>query len=98
MANRYLGFIGIIQFAAAMAIVLSTATGWAQSEGQATFTPIIHQKLETRSVPAKVTSEEESALTSKGYVQIGTISASQAGSSAQPTNGLRQLTGPSKKS
>ena len=43
------------------------------------FTPFIQQKFETRSGPAKATGEEESALTSEGYIKIGTIRASQPG-------------------
>jgi ankyrin repeat protein len=60
------GVIAAVQFAAAMAIALWPAGGWAQSEGPAEFKPAINQKFEARSEPAKVTSEEESALVSKG--------------------------------
>ena len=82
MANSsswQVGVIRVTQFAAAVAIVLWPAGGWAQSESQATFTASITQKVDARSSPAKVTSEEDSALTSKGYVLIGRIRASQPG-------------------
>jgi Ankyrin repeats (3 copies) len=71
--------ISVLMFATATAIVLWPADGWAQSEGQATFTSMVLQKLDARSEPAKVAREEESALMSKGYVEIGTISAFQPG-------------------
>jgi len=82
MANSsswQVGVIRVAQFGAAMAIVLWPAGGWAQSEGPAVFSPTIEQRVDARLSPAKVTSEEDSALTSKGYVRIGTISASQPG-------------------
>jgi ankyrin repeat protein len=62
-----------------MAIVLWPAGGWAQGGVPATFMPSIDQKVDARSAPAKVTSEEESALTSKGYVNIGSINAWRPG-------------------
>jgi ankyrin repeat protein len=72
-----------MQFAAAMAILLWPAGGWAQSADQATFKPTVEQKVDARSSPAQVTVEEESALTSKGYIKIGTINASLPGASAE---------------
>ncbi len=72
------GGIGAVRFAAAMAIVLWSGTGWAQSGIQAKFTAI-GQKLEARPSAAQATSDDESALASKGYVEIGRISASQPG-------------------
>lgn len=72
--KRILTFI-----AAAMVIILWPASACGQSSVQAEFTPIVEQRLEARSQPAKITGEEESALTSKGYVEIGTIKASQQG-------------------
>jgi ankyrin repeat protein len=74
--------ITILPFAAAMAILLSPLSGWGQSADLATFAPAIQQKLEARSAPAKITNDDESALASKGYVKIGTISASQPGNRA----------------
>jgi len=78
-SSRRVGVIQFMKFAAAMAILLWSAGGWAQSDSQADFTPLISQKVDARSAPAKVTTEGESALTSKGYVQIGTIKAAQPG-------------------
>ncbi|MGO9863338.1 MAG: ankyrin repeat domain-containing protein [Terriglobales bacterium] len=68
-----------VQIAAVMAIVLWPAGGWAQGGIPVEFKPAIEQKVDARSSPAKVTGEEASALTSKGYVQIGTIRAVQPG-------------------
>jgi hypothetical protein len=48
----------------------------AQSDIQAKFTPAIDQKVDARSIPAKVTSDDVSSLLAKGYVKIGTIRAS----------------------
>lgn len=87
MANSFLrrvAGIRVVPFAAAIAILLSPVISWTQSGVQPTFTPSISQKVDARSVPAKVTSEEESALTSKGYIKIGTISASQPGKKENP--------------
>ena len=70
----------------AMAVLLGVCLAQAQNQGgvQADFSPLIippklPQKLDARSAPAKVTSEEDYALTSKGYVLIGWVSASQPG-------------------
>jgi hypothetical protein len=71
------GVITAVQFAAAMAIVLWPVSGWAQGLTPSEFKPIIEQKMDARPSPAQVTSEEESALISKGYVKIGTIHASK---------------------
>ena len=83
MSNRTswrVGVIRIMQFTATMAIVLWTAIGWAQGGIQASFAPLFPQKkVDARSTPAKVTSEEDYALTGKGYILIGWVSASQAG-------------------
>ena len=51
----------------------------------------IDQKVDARSAPAKVTTDDESALTSKGYVKIGRIKATQPGNKtgAEVTEGLR---------
>jgi hypothetical protein len=68
-----------MQFAAAAVIVLWPAAGWAQSDSQAYFTPLISQKVAARSELAKVTTEGESALASKGYVKIGTIGTAHPG-------------------
>jgi len=75
------GAIGATQFAAAIAIVLWPAGGWAQKQSsvQAAFTPVIQQELDARTSSAKVTSEDELALESKGYVKIGTVRASYPG-------------------
>jgi hypothetical protein len=73
------GVITAVQFAAATAIVLWPVGSWAQGGILAEFTPTIDQKVDARPSPAKVTPDEESALTSKGYVKIGTISASKEG-------------------
>jgi tetratricopeptide (TPR) repeat protein len=67
-----------MRVAAAMAIVMWSAAGWPQSAIQPQFTAI-GPKLDARSSPAYATSDDETALTTKGYVKIGTISASQPG-------------------
>ncbi len=94
MANtspRRVGILRAMQFAATAAIVLWPPSGWAQSDTQAVFTPTITQKVDARSEPARVTTEDESALTSKGYVKVGTIQARHPGkkNSAEITEGLR---------
>lgn len=71
--------ISVLMFATAMAIVLWSASGWAQ---EAEFKATVDQKLDARPAPAKVTTEDESVLPGKGYVEIGTISASQPGKKA----------------
>ena len=63
-------------------LLFGTCVAMAQNDGGATFTPTIDQKLDARSTPAKVTSDDESALVSKGYIKIGTISASHPGKKA----------------
>jgi hypothetical protein len=84
-APTRLRVVTAIQFAAAMAIILWPGCGWAQSEGQATVEPSFYSvAVGARSEPAKVTTEEESALISKGYVQIGTIRASRKGKKENP--------------
>jgi len=75
------GVIRAVRFAAAMAIVMWSAAGWPQSAIQPEFTAI-GPKLDARSTPAYATSDDESALASKGYVKIGTISASHPGGKA----------------
>ncbi len=94
MANSSLFRVGVlrtIQFAAAAAIVLWPAGGWAQGGVQADMTWRIFQKIDARSEPAKVTTEDESALTTKGYTKIGTIKATQRGKEVgtEVTEGLR---------
>ena len=74
-------FVWLIQFTTAIAIILWAVTGWAQEkegyEKNADFTPLVEQQLTSkitpRSVPATVTTEEESALAREGYVKIGII-------------------------
>ncbi len=82
--------IGVLTLATAMTIIVWTGRGAAQSGVQATVAAIVERKLEARP-EAKVTTEEESALTSQGYVAIGTISASQPGKNpnAEATNVLQ---------
>ena len=66
----------------AVAVLLGVYLAQAQNQGsiQANFAPLFPQKkVDARSTPAKVTSEEDYALTSKGYVLIGWVSASQPG-------------------
>jgi hypothetical protein len=72
-------------------VLFGAATAKAQNDRPATFTATIQQKLDARSDPAKVTTEDEGALTSKGYVMIGTIKATQPGNktSAEITEALR---------
>jgi tetratricopeptide (TPR) repeat protein len=85
MTNRYSRRICIFRtvlFAVALTTALCPASGWAQIEGPATFTPAISQKLEARSEPAKVATEDVPTLTSKGYVEIGSIRAGQPGKKA----------------
>jgi ankyrin repeat protein len=73
-----------IRFGAAVAIsvLLSAANGWAQTKAYAGFTanPEVGEvKLDARSAPAKEATEDEATLISKGYVKIGTVTASQDG-------------------
>ena len=65
----------------AVAVLLGTYLAHGQNQGgvPAEFKPTIEQKVDARSSPSKVTGEEESALTTKGYVKIGTVSAAQPG-------------------
>ena len=70
----------------AVAVLLGVYLAQAQNQGgiHADFSPLYippkpPQKVDARSTPAKVTSEEDYALTSKGYVLIGWVTASQAG-------------------
>ena len=70
-------FIWLIQFGIAIVIILWSAIGWAQDdERKLVFKPAVVQRLTPRSGPATVTTEEESALASKGYIKIGTIGGS----------------------
>ncbi len=88
MANSSATRVGVItavRFAAVMAIVLWPANGWAQKGGiPAEFKPTIDQKFDARPVPAKATGESGISLMGRGYVQIGTISATQPGDKADP--------------
>jgi ankyrin repeat protein len=70
-------------FLVTVALLLGVNLVHAQGGVSATFKPTIEQKVDARSSPAQVTGEAESALTSKGYVKIGTINASQPGASAE---------------
>jgi len=74
----------ILPLAAAIAILLWPAGIWAQSDIQPVFTPAITQKVDARSASAKVTTDDESTLISKGYIKIGTISASQPSTKEDP--------------
>jgi hypothetical protein len=71
-----LAFVAVVPF-------LLANLAKAQSSIQPAFTPTIDQKLDART-SAQVTSDDESALASKGYVKIGTISASQPGKKENP--------------
>jgi ankyrin repeat protein len=68
----------------AVAALVGAYPAQAQNQGgvPAEFKPTIEQKVDARSSPAKATSDDDSTLTGKGYVQIGTISASQPGKKA----------------
>jgi len=66
----------------AIAIVIFTASGWTQGNVQTDFTPAKEADqltLDARSDPAKATTDDEATLVSKGYVKIGTVTASQGG-------------------
>jgi len=71
-----------IQFLITALILFGVGVAIAQSDIQPVFTPSISQKVDARTAPAKVTTENESALIGKGYVKIGAISASQPGKKA----------------
>jgi hypothetical protein len=61
----------------ALALLAGANLARAQSSVAVTFTSVITgQTIDARSSPAQVTSDDESALQSKGYTEIGTISAS----------------------
>ena len=75
---RYMAFLVVD-------VLLGLNLARAQSDIQPVFTPANSQKLDARSTPAKATSDDESALASKGYFKIGTISASQRGDPKNPT-------------
>jgi ankyrin repeat protein len=60
------------------------AKSWTQGEIGGEFKPAVALAAGARPEPAKVSSEEASALTGKGYVQIGTIRAAQRGKQANP--------------
>jgi ankyrin repeat protein len=64
-------------FGVALAILLCVASGWAQYYAKTEFkpTPIRLKYHGPRQGMAKVTTENESALSSKGYVKIGTVKA-----------------------
>ncbi|MGD0938658.1 MAG: ankyrin repeat domain-containing protein [Terracidiphilus sp.] len=68
-----------LPFLISAAIFLWPACGWAQGKGQTTFTSAIPLKVDARPVPAKVTSDDESVLADKGYVEIGTVRAENPG-------------------
>ena len=65
-----------VLFGAAIAILLSASSVWAQDKVQINFAKakeLNQVKLDARSAPAKVTTEDETALVSKGYVMIGSF-------------------------
>jgi hypothetical protein len=77
-------FVWLIQFSTAVAIILWAVTGRAQDyERQVEFSRLVDEQLTPRTVPATVTTEEESALAGKGYVKIGTIGGSLPGTDAK---------------
>jgi ankyrin repeat protein len=70
-----------------IAILLSAASGWTQDNVRTDFTAAAEVgavKLDARPAPAKVTTEDETALVSKGYVKIGSVNASQDGTKTNP--------------
>ncbi len=78
MRQRILRGISVM----AVALLLGAYLAHAQNQGgiQANFAPNFPpKKVDARSTPAKVTSVDDYALTSKGYVLIGWVTASQAG-------------------
>jgi ankyrin repeat protein len=72
-----LAFVAVVPF-------LLANLAYAQSDIQPVFTPANSQKFDARSTPAKATSDDESALASKGYFKIGTISATHLGTKEDP--------------
>jgi hypothetical protein len=72
-----LSFRKFVAFGSMEAVILWCAIGRAQTTG-VTFTPTsdlqeLEQKVESRSKLPTLTTEEESALASKGYVKLGSI-------------------------
>jgi hypothetical protein len=68
-----------------VALLLGANLAYAQGGVSVTFTTDIKwQTLSARSSPAQVTNEDETALKSKGYAKIGTISASKESKKADP--------------
>ncbi len=79
-----------VAFGSMAIVILWAAIGWAQ---KVTFTPSpdmqeLEQKVESRSTPPTVTTEEESALISKGYVKLGSISSTSTGTAAGSAKAL----------
>jgi ankyrin repeat protein len=87
--------IRAVQFGAAMALVLWPLGGWAQQQVPEDSYGVKFEKttsgdFSSRPVPAKVTTEEESALESKGYVKLGTITDASERTGAVTTGALRE--------
>ncbi|MGB7759479.1 MAG: YncE family protein [Bryobacteraceae bacterium] len=62
--------------ACAMVILLSPVCGWGQvNHAEAQFVGWFQQKFEARPAPPKITAEDDSALSSKGYIKIGMVRA-----------------------
>jgi hypothetical protein len=69
--------VSLIVILSALALLAGAKLACAQSGVAVNFTSVVTgQTIDARSSPAQVTSDDESALESKGYVEIGTISAS----------------------
>ncbi len=69
--------VSLVVILSALALLAGANLACAQSGVAVNFTSVITgQTIDARSSPAQVTSDDESALESKGYVEIGTISAS----------------------
>jgi len=79
-------FRKLVRCGAATTIILWTTIGWAQ-EDKIVFAPTpdlqeLEQKVESRSNPPTVTTEEESTLVSKGYVKLGVVIGTSSGTGA----------------
>ena len=77
-SSRRFGFNAFVLCAVATGIICHPRPGLAQSDVQVDFKSIIDTTAEARP-RASVTVETETSLTSEGYVQIGTIRATQLG-------------------
>ncbi len=80
-ASMRVSVITVVLFAAAMAVALWPACGWAAKHEsvQAEFTPTMSQQFSARSSPARATIDDDTTMMSKGYFKIGTISAKHEG-------------------